>query len=121
MAGMTCDFPGCSNLIVKRCTQCKGSYCVRHIAQNDTRCDLCIRANHRIGGKIMKWGCLISLGGLLVPAIILFAAATIHLPIHVSDAFGQFLSTGLTVIMSIGVFVILIGLIIAFIGFIKNG
>jgi hypothetical protein len=71
MQGMTCDGDNfsCPNLISSRCNICQGSYCLRHQAQGNKRCDSCIAAKKKTGGSLMKWGCLTSLGCLLVVVI----------------------------------------------------
>ena len=68
----------------------------------------------------MKWGCLMALGGLLIPIGLIFGIYGI-LQVFPNDAFQQFMAACFPVIMAIAVFTCLIGLIIAFVGLIRNG
>jgi len=71
MPDMTCDAIGCPNPIMRRCSICQGSYCLRHQAQGNKRCDACIAEKKRTGGSLMKWGCLMSVVGFLLTIVLM--------------------------------------------------
>lgn len=64
MAGIECDYPGCTLLIVGRCADCKRSYCPRH--WNWGVCDRCSSATKQTAKKRFLIGLVLFVFGLAV-------------------------------------------------------